>query len=140
GAAVHCHRVVLTNATSLTMGRLVEQLGSGVLDVRIAPAGLDVPVGHAVIHDPTEAPRIEQHDVVLGVAVPPADAAATELIRDAGQAGATAVILKSSDDLPDDLVAAAEEAGVAILAATPEITWSQLHALIRTAIASSGLS
>ena len=139
--------MVLTNSTAagaasnaLTMGRLVEQLGSGVLHVRLAPAGLEVAVGHAVIHDPTESSRIEQHDVVLAVAVRPDDSAARDLVRDAGQAGATAVILKTRDDLPAELLNAAETAGVAVIAATPEITWSQLHALIRTALASSGLS
>src|SRR3954452_5125754 len=122
----------------LTLGRLVEQLGSGVLDVVVAPAGLDVAGGQPAIHDPTEPLRAERNDVILAVAVRPADPAAAELVRHAGGAGATAVLLKTPDPAPPDLLQAAEEVGVAILAAPPEITWSQLHALMRTAIASSG--
>src|SRR5436309_2117358 len=103
------------------MGRLVEQLGGGILDVLVAPAGLDAVVGHAVIHDPTEAARFEPNDVVLAVAVRPTDAAAVDLVRQAGEAGATAVVVKTRDGVPPDLAAAAEAAGVAVLAVTPEI-------------------
>ena len=129
----------LTNLNlQLTLGRLVEQLGSGVLDVLVAPAGLDVAVGHAAIHDPTEPPRAESRDVILAVAVRPEDPAADELVRLAGAAGATAVVFKTREPAPLELLHAAEAAGVALLAAPPEITWSQLHALMRTAIASPG--
>ena len=119
---------------------MLEQLGSGVLQVLAAPAGLDVAVGHAAIHDPTESPRIERDDVVLAVGLRPTDLALRELVRHASEAEATAVVIKTRDDPPPELLAAANGSAVAIVAATPDITWSQLHALMRTAIASSGHS
>lgn len=121
----------------LTLGRLLEQLGSGVLDVVVAPAGLDVTVGHAAIHDPTESPRIERDDVVLAVGLRPTDQALRDLLQQAATADATAVVVKTRDTLPSELVSEAEANTVALVAATPDVTWSQLHALMRTAIASA---
>src|SRR5437868_10616231 len=106
------------------MGRLVEQLGGGILDVLVAPGGLDVPIGHAAIHDPTEPVRVEEYDVVLAVGVRATDPAAAELVRHAGKAGATAVVVKTSEGVPAALAEAAEDSGVALLAVTPELTWS----------------
>lgn len=124
-------------SSALTIGRLVEQLGVPVLDLVSAPAGLEVPVAHAVIYDPLEPPSLEPHDVVLAVGVDPATPAAAGLIESAAAGGGSAVLFKTSASIPDLLTAAAERAGIAILAVTSEITWSQLHVLVRTAIATS---
>ena len=123
----------------VTLEGVVEHL-AGVLDVLTAPAGLAVPVGHATIHDVAEPDRIELHDVVLAVGLRPEQAAAADLVRVAGAARASAVVLKTADKVPDELAEASRASGVALLGVPPEITWSQLHALLRTAIASSGAS
>lgn len=124
-------------ASALTIGRLVEQLGVPVLDLVTAPAGLDVPVGHAVIYDPLEPPSFEPHDIVLAVGIDPATPAAEGLIEAAATGGGSAVLFKTGGAIPDQLIAEAERVHIALLAVTSEITWTQLHVLVRTAIASS---
>jgi sugar diacid utilization regulator len=122
----------------LTIGRLVGLLGRGVLDVLAAPEGLDVSVLHDVIHDRTEPTRLEAGDLALAVGLSPDDEATAALVRSAGAARAAAVVLKTREPVPDSVLRTAEEAGVALLAAAPDITWAQLHALVRSAIAGAG--
>ena len=75
--------------------------------------------------------------MVLGVGVDPASPAAIALIGAAAASQAAAVLFKTGAPIPDLLVAAADRAGVAMLAVTSEITRAQLHVLLRTAIAST---
>jgi sugar diacid utilization regulator len=122
----------------LTIGRLVSQLGAGVLDLVAAPDGLDVAVSHDVIHDRSEPSQLEPGDVVLAVGMRVDEDATLDLLRAAGSARAAAVVVKVRDAAPEALRRTAEDAAVAVLAATPDITWAQLHALVRSAIAGAG--
>src|SRR3954471_11977380 len=124
-----------------TVGDLVETVGVGVVEVLAAPNGLDVPIADAVILDPDEDWFGDADDVVLAIGVDPRRPEAREVVRRAGAAGAAAVVVKVRDDASiEALVAAANEAGVVLLAATPALAWGQLHALVRTATATSGLT
>ncbi len=116
------------------------------MDLVCAPKGLEIGVGEAIIHDPATPPELEAGAIVLGVGVMPRGGAsqdAVELLRRAGAAGAAAVALKLWGDTeryePDALRQAAERAGVALLAVPTEMTWSQAHSLVRTALASVAL-
>jgi len=117
-----------------TLGRVLEHL-VGVAEVLAAPRGLDVPAGSPTIHDPA-APedRIEAHDVVLAVGVRPGDHALDTLLRTAGAAQATAVVVKTAEGLPPHVTAVAADAGIAVVAVPHEITWSQVHRLLATAL------
>ena len=131
-----------TDATDgATVGELVETVGVGVLEVLAAPKGLEAPIADAVILDPDEDWVGAAGDVVLAIGVDPRRPEARELVRRAGTAGATAVVVKVRDGGPvDALVDAANESGVALLTATPDLAWGQLHALVRTVTATSGLA
>jgi hypothetical protein len=109
-----------------------------MLRVLSAPAGLDAPARQPVIHDPAEAPVLEAGDLVLAIGTPVSTPAAEALVRATGQSGATAVVFRGDARPPPGLEMAAGSAGVAILAAAPEVAWSQLHTLVRTAVAVSG--
>src|SRR3982074_1695546 len=90
--------------------------------------GLGVPVGAVVIFDPDEDLAVEPGDVVLAVGVDARRPEARDLIRRAGAAGAAAVVVKVRDDASNQpLVDVAGEAAVAVLAATPDVAWGQLH-------------
>jgi sugar diacid utilization regulator len=119
-----------------TLERLVADLGSGIVDVLAAPSGLDVAVAQAVIHDPASAVEVEPGDVVLGVGI--TDDLAPTVVADLGAVGAAALFLKTRSTAAEPLLEAAERAEVAILGVAPEITWAQLHALVRTSILSAG--
>ena len=120
------------------LGEVIDHVGDGILEVLAAPKGLDVPVAEAVIADPEEDWAGGADDVVLGVGVEPRRAA--DLLRRAGEAGAAAVVLKArATGEGIELADAAREAGVALLVATPEVAWGQLHALLRTAASAAGV-
>ncbi|HEX9766581.1 MAG TPA: helix-turn-helix domain-containing protein [Nitriliruptorales bacterium] len=120
--------------------RLVDDLGSRIIEVLAAPGGLDIAIGHPVIHDPAEPLVLDEGDLLLAVGVAAEDPAAAELVFQAGKEGASAVFVKVRQLAPERLLKTAEEAGVALFGVTPEMTWTQLHTLIRTAMASAGHS
>jgi DNA-binding PucR family transcriptional regulator len=123
----------------VTLEGVLEHL-VGVLDVICAPKGLAVPVRSATIHDVVEPDRVEAHDLVLAVGVRPNQAALADLLRAAGNAGASGVVVKSAEALSNELVDAAGAAGVALMCVPPEMAWAQLHSLLRVAFASSGIN
>ncbi|HSK24578.1 MAG TPA: helix-turn-helix domain-containing protein [Egicoccus sp.] len=126
------------SAVEATLERIVADLGSGVVSVLAAPVGLEVAVSQAVIHDPAAPVDVERGDVVLAVGVGVDQAAA--FLQEAARGGAAAVLLKLRAAPDRELVDRAEHEGLALLGVAPEITWAQLHALVRTSIISSGLA
>ncbi len=123
------------------LGVLLDVLGPGLLRVRTAPHGLEAAVADVVIADPrgepSGGPLAAAGDVVLGVGVDGSRREAEDLIRAAGSIGASAVCLRGPTVSPE-AVAAATEAGVALLLVDPELSWSQLHVLLRSARAAAG--
>ena len=122
------------------LGDVIDAVGGGILDVLAAPKGLDVPVAGAVIGDPTEDWVGAPDDVLLAVGVDARRPEALALLRRAGEAGLAAVVVKArGGEGGPELADGAREAGVALLVATPDVAWGQLHALVRTAAAAAGL-
>lgn len=122
-----------------TLGGLIEYLE--IIQVLVAPAGLDTEVSGLIVHDPVDEPRIEPGDLVLGVGVDAQRHDAIELVRQAGagKAAAVAVKLRSGDTAPEALVAEARVAGVALLGVGADVAWGQLYTLLRTAATGIGL-
>jgi hypothetical protein len=106
-----------------------------VIDLVCAPNGLDVVVGEAVIDDPAFGSDIHPGALVLGVGA--AEDSAAELVRRAASNGAAAVALKLGPGTDDALRDVAQSAGVALLGVPPEMTWSQAHSLVVTAVTAS---
>lgn len=117
-----------------TLAGLIQDLGTGVIDVLAAPRGLEVTVTEPVIFDPADPPPFESGDVVLAVGVRPDDRDAVPLIRNAGARGATAIVFKIHE-MPAALLDAAEKAGVALIGVPLEVRWDQVWTLLRTTIA-----
>lgn len=107
-----------------TLQTLLDNLGRDVIQVTAAPRGLDVPVGEPVIYDAEEWSPITRDAIVLAVGARPGSAPAERLLEAAAQAGAAAVVFKTSADL------APGAHDVAVLAVPEEMTWTQLHALL----------
>ena len=124
-------------ASGPTLGDLIETVG--VLDVLVAPRGIDVPIGEVHIYDAEEPWSASASDVILAVGVDVRRAGAADLAEKAGGAGAAALVVKVRDrEGLDALTDAARRADVAVLAAPPDLAWGQLHALVRTAMAAAG--
>lgn len=125
-------------AVGATLESLVADLGIGLLRVSAAPDGLTVPVARVVIHDPAAPLEVESGDLILGVGIRADDHRVGEVVEAAAAADAAAVALKAGDGAPPRLKDLAEASGVALLAVTPEVTWAQLHTLLRTAMVQAG--
>jgi hypothetical protein len=124
-------------ASEPTLGDLVETVG--VLDLLLAPHGIDVAIGEAVIYDAEESWIGGPADVILAVGVDPTRPPALVLAEKAGGAGASALVVKIRDRTGlEPLLEAARLAGIALLASPPDLAWGQLHALVRTAAATGG--
>ncbi|HVE63229.1 MAG TPA: helix-turn-helix domain-containing protein [Mycobacteriales bacterium] len=124
--------------TGPTLGAVVDALGSGVVRVLTAPHGLETAVGEPVVHDPVYEPAAGRCDLVLAVGIDVTRPSAVDVITRYGELGASAVLVKADGPLPAPLVAAAEAAGIALLAAPQDAAWGQLHTLLRTARSATG--
>lgn len=124
-------------AAPATLGSIVDALSAVVLEVVAAPRGLDVPIAEAVIHDPAASFAAHADDIVLAVGVRTDERAAADILAEAGEAQAAAVIFKVEGQA-EDLRSAAADHRIAVLRVHPETAWGQLHALVRTAIAGAG--
>ena len=121
-----------------TLRTLLENLGTDFVHVVAAPAGLDVEVTRPVIDDPQDPPPVEAGDLVLAVGTPGASPGAPAVVERAGRGGAAAVLFRGTAERAGPVAAAAEAASVAVLNVVPEMAWSQLHTLLRTAVAAAG--
>jgi DNA-binding PucR family transcriptional regulator len=121
------------------LGRICADLGPELLDVVLAPRGLDVVVREVAVHDPLDPPGagIAAGDLVLGVGIAGNDEATRQLIEAAGGVGALALVLRRRAEPPASIVTVAEDAGVALLQATADAPWGGLHELLRTSLATN---
>ena len=115
-----------------TLRVLIERLHPAVLDVLVAPVGLDREVGDPVILDPADESLPPAHSIVLAVGVdsPRAQAALLDRLVDANVA---AVVLKHAGALSDAVTDVAHAAEVAVLSAPPALSWGQLYSFLLTA-------
>ncbi|NUS58554.1 MAG: PucR family transcriptional regulator [Streptomycetaceae bacterium] len=116
------------------LSRVLEDLGTTLLDLVCGDPKRADAIGGVVIHDPLDEPALPRQALVLGVSVHgPADTA--RLLTSLGDAGAAALIVRSP--APEDPMVneAAERSGVALLALTRGASWAQLAALLRSLLA-----
>ena len=115
-----------------TLRTLIERLHPAVLDVAVAPGGLDVSVSDPVIVDPAEPSTPPAGAVALAVGID-SDRARITMLRRLGETGAAAAVVKQAGAVSDAVLSAADEAGVAVLMAPPALSWGQLYTLLLTA-------
>lgn len=114
-----------------TLGDLVSGLGFELVRVVVAPRGLDIGIGDPIIYDSLTGTRLAAGDVVLAVGLDPSGSALLDLVREAASCSAAALIAKFGDDVPGAVHDEALACGVALLRATRDVEWGQLHALAR---------
>ena len=123
------------DAAPVDLRQLLDNLGTTVATVLAAPRGLDIRVGEPVIHDPVGGAPIEANAIVLAVGTMPDSSEARGLIEAAGKSGASVIAFKLHDrDCP--WLKEAEQAGVAVLSVSDEMSWSHLNALLTLTIPS----
>jgi hypothetical protein len=115
-----------------SLAAVVGRLHPAVLDVLVAPRGLDVPAGDPVILDPAEEPQPPAGAIVLAVGMDTLHSRIALLHRLAGS-DVAAVVVKHTGPADPALLAAADQAGAAVLGAPPALAWGQLFTLLVTA-------
>lgn len=121
-----------------TLSSLLESIGTEIMQVFAAPAGLGIRVNGPVIDDPADPAPLDAGDLLLAVGTPPVSAAAQTVVERAARCGGAAVVFRFNGAPPDGLVKAAESSGVALLGVIPAMAWSQLHTLLRSACIAVG--
>ncbi|MBJ7608321.1 MAG: helix-turn-helix domain-containing protein [Candidatus Dormibacteraeota bacterium] len=116
-----------------TLGQLVETLRSCVIEVVVAPAGVDHEVCDVVIVGQGEAEDPRRGDLVLAVGMSD-ERSLLQLVSRLGVAHAAGLIVKG-DQPTGRLSALAESAGIALMTVPISAAWLQVGILIRTALA-----
>ncbi|MGW8887171.1 PucR family transcriptional regulator [Streptomyces sp. NPDC055749] len=112
---------------------------SGTLRLLLAPAGQDVTVRGVVFGDEEDAQAAEAC-AVLAVGPPVSSAGAVAPVREAARRGACAVVLRETEGASPspEVLAAAEESGLALLVRAAWADWTGTAALLRSALAYAG--
>ncbi|MFF5076008.1 PucR family transcriptional regulator [Actinoplanes sp. NPDC000266] len=114
-----------------SLGRVLDDLGATLLDLVHGDVSSPEPIAGIAIHDPFDEPHLPTPALVLGVGLrSPAEIAA--LLRTLGGHAAAALVVRAPVAATDEVRAAADESGVALLALTRGASWAQLAALLRS--------
>ncbi|GHH33461.1 PucR family transcriptional regulator [Lentzea cavernae] len=115
--------------TGLT--RVLDDLGTTLIDLVRGDPGRSADVGGVVIHDPDDDQVLPPSALVLGVGVRnPA-----EILDALGKEGAVALVVRGPVVVTDKLAAAVDRSGVALLGLAPGASWTQLAAMLRSLLA-----
>ncbi|MGR6920681.1 helix-turn-helix domain-containing protein [[Actinomadura] parvosata] len=120
-----------------SLGRIIHDLGTTVLDVAASPGGLDAEVTGVHIYDPLDELIVPAGAILLAVGVQGAADICGLLARAPHAAG---VVVKLPVDVDERVRAAARETGVAVLGLTRAASWAQVAALLRSLLAEGELA
>ncbi|GGO96815.1 PucR family transcriptional regulator [Wenjunlia tyrosinilytica] len=131
--------LVLIPVTSLpraSLGRVLEELGTTLLDVVCGDVERADDIGGVVIHDPLDEPELPQNALVMGVGLHDcADIA--RVVTHLGRRGAAALVVRAPLAPDERLLAAARVSGVAVLSFARGASWTHLAGMLRTLTADS---
>ncbi|GAA4363678.1 helix-turn-helix domain-containing protein [Actinomadura verrucosospora] len=128
----------VTSLPRASLGRVLEELGTTLLDVVCGDVELAGDIGGVVIYDPLDEPELPSNALVMGVGLhDPADIA--RVVTQLGRRGAAGLVVRAPVEADERLVAAARGAGVAVLAFARGASWTHLTGMLRTLTADSGL-
>lgn len=117
-------------AGGVSLRRILDTLGTGVLRVAHAPLGLEAAVTGVTIQDPSEPVRVSAGEILLGVGVE-RDEQVVALLEAAGARGAAAVVVKPTFQGPGP-----GPAGAALLHLSGDASWTQVTTLLKGLIES----
>ncbi|MFD7063497.1 PucR family transcriptional regulator [Streptomyces sp. NPDC059906] len=117
-----------------SLSRVLEDLGSTLLDLLHGDAEATGEIGGVGIHDPHDEQHYPPRAIVLGVGVHGAGQIA-ELLGSLQVHDAAALVVRGPVDDADELEEVVGETGVALLALTRGASWAQLAAMLRTLLA-----
>lgn len=116
---------VRDEALELSLGSLLDQLGSTTVEVLAGRFDGSRPVSSVTIYDPFDDSPLRPGAVLLGVGVL-AERALEEFIAHAVDVSACAIVIRELPNASQDLVRPAVEAGIVALGLMPGIVWDQV--------------
>jgi hypothetical protein len=124
----------VTTRPRASLRRVLEDLGTTLLDLVCGDPDHTDELGGVVIHDPLDEPVPPPRALVLGVGVQdPGEIA--RLLDDLGAHRAAGLVVRAPVTVTEEVAAAARRSGLALLALTRGASWAQLAAMVRSLIA-----
>ncbi|AYY12204.1 PucR family transcriptional regulator [Actinobacteria bacterium YIM 96077] len=117
-----------------TLGRVIDDLGSTLIEVIAGDVDAGTEVGGVAIHDPIDPPVMPEGTLLLGVGLAGAEEIAG-VLREAGAAGAAGLIVRVPIEMSRQVREAVEETGVALFGLTRGASWAQVAAMLRSLLA-----
>ncbi|GAA2810181.1 PucR family transcriptional regulator [Kribbella solani] len=114
-----------------TLGRVIDYLGSTLLEVIAGRVRADAGMDRVVIHDPDAPPEVLERAIVLAVGVS-GPAAVRDLVLAMAQGGATCVMARLPVDLDDAGRQAIEDSGVVLVGLARGASWAHIVVLLRS--------
>lgn len=114
-----------------SLARVLDDLGSTLLELVHGDPGRAEEISGVVIHDPLDAPVLPRRSLVLGVGVEEPDRVA-ELLGELGRRDAAALVLRAPVPVSLEVRAASEAAGVPVLGLSRGAPWAHLAAMLRS--------
>lgn len=114
-----------------SLARVLDDLGSTLLELVHGDPGRAEEISGVVIHDPLDAPVLPRRSLVLGVGVEEPDRVA-ELLGELGRRDAAALVLRAPVPVSPEVRAASEAAGVPVLGLSRGAPWAHLAAMLRS--------
>jgi hypothetical protein len=124
--------LVLTSVTDsprTSLARVLEDLGSTLLELVHGDAGAGSEISGVVIHDPLDESAWPPRSLVFGIGVSEPDEIA-RLIAECGRRDCAALVLRMPVPTTGNLAAEARKAGVAVFGFTQGASWIQLAAML----------
>ncbi|MBO1766763.1 PucR family transcriptional regulator [Allobranchiibius sp. GilTou38] len=114
--------------------RILDDLGSTLLELIQGDPDAVPEVCGIAIHDPLDPPFLPPTVLVLGVGVGSVPDILA-LLGDLAGRDVAGLVLRSGTPIPPEVIACARQAGVALLGLTRGATWAQLAAMLRSLLA-----
>jgi len=124
----------VTTRPRASLGRLLDDLGTTLLDLVCGDPGRADDIGGIVIYDPLDEPVTPREALVLCVGVDDPDEI-VRLLDEFGEHGAAGLVVRAPVPLDPKITAAVARTGVALLGLTRGASWAQLAAMLRALIA-----
>ncbi len=116
------------------LGRVLDDLGATLLELVHGHPDRGRSIGGVTIHDPLDDAPPPRNALVLGVGLG-SSAEIAGLLRSVGGHAAVGLVVRAPVPVSDEVAAAVEETGVALLALTRGASWAQLAAMLRSLLA-----
>ncbi|WP_164233124.1 PucR family transcriptional regulator [Microbacterium hydrocarbonoxydans] len=127
----------MSHRPQTSLVRIMEELGSTLLDVIAGEIDPDRSVEAIVIHDPLDEPDAPRGGIVLGVGIQePAEAA--RILSRLGLTGTVGLVVRAPFAVDEEVRAAAESSGVVLLSLTRGTAWAHLAGMFRSLMTPGG--